>query len=260
MNSFGLPRPATGGQASVSDVVALCYHAVSPTWAADLSVTPDALERQIDWFIRHGWEPVTFREAVLSSSARRTLSITFDDGFASVKDYAAPILEHFGAPATVFAPTTFMTGGSLSWSGVSHWLTTPDAHEMRAMTWNDLGELTELGWEVGSHTRDHPHLTSLAADELVEQIEGSVADCVRYLGRPAKTISYPYGDVDRRVAEVAQRCGLTAGAKLGRRLEPLGPMRHPTIGIYHTDSFRRFRVKVARPMRMLRASSLWPVG
>jgi peptidoglycan/xylan/chitin deacetylase (PgdA/CDA1 family) len=242
------------------DVVALCYHAVSPTWDADLSVTPDALERQIDWFIRHGWVPATFRQAVLSSPAQRTVAITFDDGFASVKRYAAPILERFGVPATVFVPSAFMTGRSLSWPGVSHWLSTQHVDEMRAMNWNDLGELTELGWEVGSHTRDHPHLTRLGDAELREQIEGSMADCLRHLGRAAETISYPYGDVDRRVAELAHSCGLSAGAKLGRRLAPLGPMRHPTIGIYHTDSFRRFRVKVARPVRLLRASSVWPAG
>jgi hypothetical protein len=38
----------------------LCYHALSPTWEAELSITPDAFERQIELLLRRGWHPATF--------------------------------------------------------------------------------------------------------------------------------------------------------------------------------------------------------
>ena len=50
----------------VSDQLVLCYHAVSPTWQAELSVTPEALERQIAFFTRRGWHATTFTAGVLS--------------------------------------------------------------------------------------------------------------------------------------------------------------------------------------------------
>ena len=242
----------------MSDVIALCYHAVSPTWTAALSITPDELERQLDFCIRHGWQPATFADAVLAPPSRKTMAITFDDGFLSVKRHALPILQRYKAPATVFVPTAFMDGGELSWPGVDHWLSTPSAPEMRAMTWNDLGELAEVGWEIGSHTRTHPRLTQLSDAEVREQLEGSQADCAQHLGRRMRTISYPYGEVDDRVAALTGEAGFEAGAKLSTRMQRLGLLRQPTIGVYHSDSLSRFRIKVARPVRAVRASRFWP--
>ncbi len=241
------------------EVIVLCYHAVSPTWEAGLSVTPDELERQVAHLLRRGWRPVTFAEAALAPSARRTLSITFDDAFASVKRYAAPILARRGVPATVFAPTAYMDGGRrLTWPGVEHWQQTGSADELQAMDWNDLKQLAELGWEIGSHTRTHPHLTSLDDARLTFELEASRGELSDRLGRSCQTIAYPYGSVDAHVVEVTKRAGYLAGAALSSRLEPLGPHRQPRVGIYHRDSWSRFRLKIAWPMRELRASRLWP--
>ena len=40
----------------------------------------------------------------------------------------------------------------------SQWLDSPHAGELTPMSWDELGELSELGWELGSHTRTHPRL------------------------------------------------------------------------------------------------------
>lgn len=241
------------------DVVVLCYHAVSPTWEAALSVTPDELERQVAHLLRRHWRAVTFAEAALAPPARRTLAITFDDAFASVKEYAAPILARHGVPATVFAPTAYMDGGSpLAWPGVAHWQQTASSGELAAMDWDDLKQLAELGWEIGSHTRTHPRLTQLDDASLTLELEASRADLSERLGRSCRTIAYPYGDVDARVATRTQGAGYLAGAALRRRLQRLGPHLVPRIGIYNHDSGVRFQLKASRPIRELRASRLWP--
>ncbi len=241
------------------DVVILCYHAVSPTWEAALSVTPERFEHQIAHLLREGWQAVTFAEAALAPSARRTLAITFDDAFASVKRYAAPILERHGVPATVFAPTAYMDGGQrLTWPGVEHWQHTASADESVAMDWNDLAHLIHLGWEIGSHTRTHPRLTSLDDATLTHELEVSREELADHLGRDCQTIAYPYGDVDARVVEGTRSAGYLAGAALSSRLTRGGPHVQPRLGIYHGDSWSRFRRKTARPMRELRASRLWP--
>lgn len=241
------------------DVVILCYHAVSPTWEASLSVPPDQFERQVTHLLRRGWRPVTFTEAVLSPPARRTLAITFDDAFASVKEYAVPVLGRHGLPATVFAPTAYMDGGRrLAWPGVEHWQRTVSSGELAAMDWDDLNQLAELGWEIGSHTRTHPRLTLLDDTSLTLELEGSRAELTDRLPTGCHTIAYPYGDVDERVATRARAAGYLAGAALSRRPVRLGPHQQPRVGIYHGDSWWRFRLKASRPMRELRASRLWP--
>jgi peptidoglycan/xylan/chitin deacetylase (PgdA/CDA1 family) len=239
------------------DVLILCYHAVSPTWRTSLAVTPTGFERQLHYLLRRGWEPTTFTEAVLRPSAPRTLAITFDDAFQSVATYAAPALAEVGARATVFVPTAFPADPSrLSWPGIDHWADSAQSSELDAMSWSALGALAESGWEIGSHTRTHPHLTQLDTRQLDEELTGSREDCARAVGCRCESIAYPYGDVDERVAEAARRAGYSAGAALSRRLLRIGPYREPRVGIYNRDAAWRFRLKAARSVRALRSIPL----
>jgi peptidoglycan/xylan/chitin deacetylase (PgdA/CDA1 family) len=243
----------------VNEVLILCYHAVSPTWAAPLSVTPDEFERQMSFLRRRGWHATTFREAVLRSPQRRTVAVTFDDAFRSVRDLAHPILSALGWPATVFAPTAFMSRHQpLRWQGVDRWLSTPDAPELMCMDWDDLTALSEHGWEIGSHTHSHPRLTGLSDGDLDDELRRSREECQEHLRHSCESIAYPYGDVDERVTARAQVVGYRAGAALSSSLRPMGALRWPRLGIYHDDVDRRFRLKMSPVTRFLRASQLWP--
>lgn len=255
--AFASSQPATSRDRHVTDVLVLCYHAVSTSWNATLSVTPDDLERQIGYLVSRGWRGVTFSEAALSPTGPRALAITFDDAFASVYRYALPILARFGIPGTVFVPTACIPSGRLGWTGIDQWENSPSLFELSAMSWDDLGALADRGWEIGSHTRTHPRLTQLDAESLAFELEGSREELADNLGRPAAVIAYPYGDVDARVAQRAADAGYRAGAALSSQLRRLGPYRHPRVGIYHEDSWWRFQLKMTRGTRELRASPLW---
>jgi peptidoglycan/xylan/chitin deacetylase (PgdA/CDA1 family) len=235
------------------DSIVLCYHAVSPTWPCSLAVTPERLERQLSSLIRRGWVGATFTQTVLDPPAKRTLSVTFDDAFASVLEHALPILDVLGLPGTVFAPTAFMSHRQpLTWPGIERWAETPHARELTSMDWDDLGTLADSGWEIGSHTHTHPHLTQLDDDRLSDELSRSHSDCSERLGRDCTSIAYPYGDVDERVARLAREVGYSAGAALGRSLRRSHADREPRIGIYNVDTPWRFRLKVAAPSRRMR--------
>jgi peptidoglycan/xylan/chitin deacetylase (PgdA/CDA1 family) len=241
-----------------NDVLVLCYHALSPTWTAQLSVRPDEFEHQVRYLLDRGWNPETFTKAVLDPPSERTLAITFDDAFTSVKNYARPVLEKLGVPATVFAPTSFMSGHTcLRWDGIDQWEHGADAAELGSMSWDDLRELAALGWEIGSHTCTHPRLTNLDDDELTRELADSRTECQEQIGQDCHSISYPYGDVDDRVASAAQSVGYRVAAALTSSLAPLGPYQHPRVGIYQSDVDWRFRLKTFRPMRLLRAKPAW---
>jgi peptidoglycan/xylan/chitin deacetylase (PgdA/CDA1 family) len=245
----------------MADVIVLCYHAVSPRWDADLSVTPETLDRQVGHLLKRGWRATTFTDAALGAARGPSLAITFDDAFASVARFAVPILARHGVPATVFAPTDFMDGGAqLAWPGTDHWRASPFADELTAMDWDGLRALAAAGWEIGSHTCTHPRLTSLDDAALARELTASRERCAQELGRPCRSIAYPYGDVDARVAAAAAAAGYEAGAKLAADLREEGPLRFPRIGIYHPDGWPRFRLKVARPLRALRRSAAWSLA
>jgi peptidoglycan/xylan/chitin deacetylase (PgdA/CDA1 family) len=243
----------------MTDVLVLCYHALSERWQAELSVRPRAFERQLIHLLDAGYVGTTFESAVSSPPAERTLAVTFDDGFRSVLTLAFPVLERLGLPASVFVATAFPDSGRpLSGPGIDHWLTGPHADELVPLSWGDLGILAEAGWEIGSHTRTHPRLTELDDERLAEELEGSRTACEERLGVSCRSLAYPYGAVDDRVAEAARRAGYSSGATLPGRLHPPSSLRWPRVGIYWRDREIRYRLKVSPAVRRLRASRAWP--
>ncbi len=232
-------------RSAASTPLVLCYHAISPRWSAALSVTPEAFERQVTNLVRRGWTPATFTEIVRQPPSTKTMVITFDDAFASVKTYAQPVLSRLGVNATVFAPTDYVSRQApLAWAGLDAWENTPDNEELTPMSWDDLGELAALGWEIGSHSRTHPRLTTLGDDGLVTELQGSREECAARIGGPVTSIAYPYGDVDDRVEAQAQQAGYQAGTTLEWPSAQLNRYRYPRIGVYRQDSWPRFQLKI----------------
>lgn len=249
----------------MSETISLCYHGVSPTWPDAMAVTQQQLHSQIAWFITRGYRPVTVREAARPGDGKR-LAITFDDALLSVHELALPVLERLGAIATVYAPSVPIAAGApMAWPEVARHLQTEHARELEPMTVAQLRDVVAKGWEVGSHTRTHPWLPSVADDgALRHELVGSKQELETLLGLEIATLAYPFGAHDDRVAAATAAAGYEAAVTLPSRVPawPARPtaeelMRLPRIGVYRVDEWRRFRVKVARPVRRLRASSLW---
>ena len=110
-----------------SRVPILCYHSFVdggiPPWVArgGLHLPVDRFRRQMRFLSRH-YRVVSLDEFVESSiSGRgrqlppRSMAITFDDGYANNLNVAAPVLEEFGFPATIFLSTEYVTRGDLFW-------------------------------------------------------------------------------------------------------------------------------------------------
>lgn len=242
----------------MSDVLVLCYHAVSETWPAALSVTPDEFERQLSLLHRRGFRGVTVAEALTDPPAGRVLAVTFDDAYRSVLELARPILESLGMVASVYVVTGWAERpGPMSWPGIDQWVGGPHEQELACMGWDELRSLADGGWEVGSHTRSHPRLPELGEAALDEELAGSRADCERAMGRRCDSLAYPYGAVDEPVVEAAERAGYRFGITLPRMLHAPRPLHWPRVGIYHADSGWRFRVKVSPAVRRARASRAW---
>ncbi len=253
-----LSGAAGSSSCNVTDVIVLCYHALSPTWEAALSTTPQRFERQLGLLVHRGYRGTTFSEAVAAPPGERVLAVTFDDAYRSVETLARPILDRLGLPATVFAPTDLIgLEGPLRWPGIDHWIGGPDEHELTPMSWAQLRALAGHGWEIGSHTGSHPHLTQLDDASLGSELTRSKAACESELDAPCVSLAYPYGDVDQRVVAAAARSGYTTAAALPARLHGEEPLRWPRIGVYFADDERRFRLKVSRPLRQLRRTALW---
>jgi len=128
------------------------------------------------------------------------VSFTFDDGLASVYNYAAPTLAQYGLTGTSYAITNCI--------GMTTVPNNCAADNTKAyMSWQQLQDLQNIkGWEVGSHTTSHPQL---ATDGLTKtQIDNQLANSKSALashGINATDFATPYGDYNNTVlAEIAK--------------------------------------------------------
>jgi peptidoglycan/xylan/chitin deacetylase (PgdA/CDA1 family) len=242
----------------MTDVIVLCYHALSPTWETALSTTPERFERQIATLVKRRYRGVTFTEAVGATSRERVMAVTFDDAYRSVFELGWPILRRYGVPATVFAPTDFIDSTEpMCWAGIERWLGGPHEHELMPMTWQELQELAEAGWEIGAHTGSHANLTEIDDDALKDELTRSKAACERHLGRSCTSMAYPYGEVNEEVVTATASAGYAVAATLPHRLNSHDRLQWPRIGIYWADGDRSFRLKVSPAIRRLRRWSAW---
>jgi peptidoglycan/xylan/chitin deacetylase (PgdA/CDA1 family) len=240
--------------AAMSDVLVLAYHSVSETWNWRFSVTPEQLERHMRHVLARGYRPVRFAEAV-APGAGKVVAVTFDDAFDSVFDRAFPVLARLGVPGTVFVVTDFAgTARPLAFGALAEYIGTPDEDELRAATWEQLAELRDAGWEIGSHTRTHRALPDLSDEELDRELQGSAADLEGRLGRPCTTLAYPFGATDERVRAAVRRASYAAAADFPPRFERATAYGWPRVGIYRDDDDRGFALKVSPAVRRLRSN------
>jgi peptidoglycan/xylan/chitin deacetylase (PgdA/CDA1 family) len=246
--------------AGMGDLLVLCYHAVSERWPASLSVTPEALDAQLATLVKRGYRSAPFTDAVVERPRGKVVVLSFDDAYQSVIDLALPILERHGLKGSLYVPTDFPARPDepMSWPGVDGWLDGPHRDELRPMGWDGVRELAERGWEIGSHTCTHPHLTELDDARLEDELVRSKRVCEAELGRPCRSLAYPYGDHDDRVVAAAGRAGYTVAGTLPSRFDSRDALAWPRAGIYHGDDARRFALKISRPLRLARTLPLWP--
>ena len=125
------------------------------------------------------------------------------------------------------------------------------------MSWAELRELDDAGWEVGSHTVSHPDLTSIDRATAAVELRRSREVCEQELGRRCASIAYPFGAWNRAVVEEAAAAGYEYGVTLGTRLlEPLsatGPLAIPRDGVFGTTRPWQFRLATSATIRRLRA-------
>lgn len=130
-----------------------------------------------------------------------SVAVTFDDAFRSVRENALPALAEHRVPATIFVPTGYL-GRSPGWA-----METAGDRAETVMTAEEISDLPDGLIAIGSHTVHHPHLSTLAPEQVTEQLVRSRATLEELLGRTADTLAFPYGDHDDQVVALCAAAG-----------------------------------------------------
>jgi len=219
----------------------LMYHRVSAVrpdpW--QLAVHPDHFESQLRVLRQHADIVPLARLHDAPRRARPVVAITFDDGHLDNLTVAMPVLQRYGAPATVFV-TTGWTGGRRPfwWDRFARLLLEPHALPPRLqLSWG--GQVFD--WEDSCLSRAGPSGAQARRslhDELWARLrESPEAHRDEALGRLERWAQVPNGvdDADRPMNEAELR-QLVAGG-----LVEIGAhsVSHPRLSVLTTGQKRR---------------------
>ncbi|HEU5304959.1 MAG TPA: polysaccharide deacetylase family protein [Gemmatimonadales bacterium] len=152
---FGIPGPSPS-------CPVFCYHEVDPeVFAGDLRFLAENGYRTLS--------TCEFFEAVSSAGGERAVLLTFDDAKRNFWEVTFPLLQQFGARATLFAPTAWIEGGDRNAEPET------EAPAGTFMTWDQLRTCARSGLvDVQAHGHRHalvhisPRLVGFATPALVK--------------------------------------------------------------------------------------------
>jgi peptidoglycan/xylan/chitin deacetylase (PgdA/CDA1 family) len=184
----------------------LMYHEIAQPSETNshLAVSPAAFAAQLSYLHSEGFKTTTVAElsATLVGSteqlSRRTVVLTFDDGYEDFHSRAMPLLERYGFTATVFVTTGWVQdAGSLP----------ATERPGRMLSWSQIVEAAHAGIEIGAHSRQHPQLDQLPEKLLREELYTSKVELEDKLGSTVTGLAYPFGYSNSRVRRVARDAG-----------------------------------------------------
>ena len=229
------------------DVGVLLFHRISKGLPLSLS---QVSARQFEFFCaelaRSQKRAVAFSQF---TSPKDEVCICFDDGHKSVFEFAYPIIKKYGLTATVFAAS-----GIIGKEKIEDFYSTKNM-----MTADNLRELSQNGWEIGSHGVRHLDLTLLDDEALAWELLNSKKELQNAIfGRDKAdraengdkaclvcTISFPYGGWNERVIERAKEFGYEKFSVYRKHGLADGKTIIPATAIFPFDDKKDIKAKIS---------------
>jgi peptidoglycan/xylan/chitin deacetylase (PgdA/CDA1 family) len=180
----------------------LTYHAVE-AHPGSLCIDPARLAAHLDEVAESGRPVLTVSEIAAALEAGELsagVAITFDDGFDSVGQLAAPLLLERGLRATVFCVAGHL-GAHNDWPTQA-----PGVPRRRLADAGQLRELVLAGFELGSHGMSHLPLRRASEPELRRELVDSRRVLEDAVQAPVTSFAYPYGETLPRSARPLLEC------------------------------------------------------
>jgi len=199
----------------VQQVPILCYHRFGNSCESPLCVPEDVFERQMRYLKDHGYRTISPEQLLAFLEYRtplplKSVMITVDDGYSSFYTVAYPILKKYGFTASLFIYTNFV--------GVSS----------KALSWDQLRELRDQGFSIGSHTIAHSDLSKKNENEseeaymqrLKRETEGSKKILDAELKQDTFFFAYPFGRLNNTAMLVTNQAGYKLAVTVQRGGNP----------------------------------------
>lgn len=208
-------------------VPVLMYHHVTPEGGM-INVSPENFEDQLRWLRDHGYRSLTTDEFAAhvrgQAAPRKSLLITFDDGYLDNWVYAYPLLRQYGFSATIFLVTSWVNHGPVRLhAGQGQLPRTPPHAECEAriaegrsddviLRWSEIQAARESGvFEFHSHTHTHTRWDITHPTDknrhMADELAASRDTLQRELGSVSEHFCWPQGYFDADYIALAQQAG-----------------------------------------------------
>jgi peptidoglycan/xylan/chitin deacetylase (PgdA/CDA1 family) len=214
----------------------LCYHNFGPQSKGRLLLGASQFEQQMRYLKAEGYRVISLGDFIEWMGGKRQLPkrsvvLTFDDGYRAFREFAYPVLKELGFTATLFVYTDYVGAGR------------------NALGWNDLKALEAEGFDVQAHSKTHGDLRRATGEsdaQFAQRMQLELAEPLklfqRNLGRSSDRLAYPYGRADDDVVARAKEIGYVAAFTVRRQGSPafVEPLRVNRSQIYSEMSLEDF--------------------
>jgi glycosyltransferase involved in cell wall biosynthesis len=169
-----------------TEIPILVYHDISDVdnpWC----VSPDNFVQQMNFLKENNYRTISLGELKHGiekgkETDEKLVVITFDDGRKGVFTYAFPLLKNLSFHANIFVVPEWVAGKI-----------PPSENYSEFMDWQNLRELVNAGFKIGSHSLSHKNLTTLRTEDLSLEINESKKIITKNLHCNVSDFSYPFG-------------------------------------------------------------------
>lgn len=166
-----------------------------------LNINPYIFESELTSLKENGYETYFVKDvpSMLDGTlqiAKKSVVLTFDDGYEDFYTYALPLLKKYQIKATIYIVYDFI--------GRKGFLNETELKEIAA------SNLVE----IGSHTLDHVGLKQMQATFARAQVIDSKKKLENLLGTEIKTFAYPYGSFGQDTIDLVKEAGYTAAVSV----------------------------------------------
>jgi peptidoglycan/xylan/chitin deacetylase (PgdA/CDA1 family) len=180
----------------------LMYHKIGPrprgARIKGLYVSEELLEDQLAELAAAGFKTPPYGQLPAGANEKKTIALTFDDGFQSAfKNALRPLAKH-GFHAIQFLVVDRI-GHFNEWDAQMG-----DAREP-LMDTAQIKDWLAAGHEIGAHTLTHRYLTRVSMREASEEIFTGKKKLEDIFGLPIRHFCYPYGDWNEPIRDLVQK-------------------------------------------------------
>ncbi len=208
----------------------LYYHRVNDIERKiDPSPTTSFFEDQIKYILQRGYYIASLTEIISWCQGnimlpKKSIAITFDDGYLDNYDNAFPILQKYNAKATIFLIYNYIGKSKyFSYNREKPQKILPEDYNPAKdikhsyLTKKHVKEMHASGLiEFGSHSLSHVSLTFNDLAQAQEEIKKSKVLLEKLLNIPVDTFCYPYGHFNETIKKMTREAGYK-GAVTTRR-------------------------------------------